>query len=172
MTVVQSSTSETATEGDAAMIRARGLESDSVIARMAQGCCVIEKVQTSPGQPSDFRYVSANPAFERHTALRDLVGRTMRKLVPDGETRIMDVYDEVIETGAARRFEDHVAALDLWIEAEVFPADRPGQIVVLFSGDSARRHAEDALRVSAARQAFLLTLSDALRPLTDAVDRP
>ena len=134
---------------------------------MARGFCIIEKIETGTGEPSDFRYVAANPAFERQTGLRDPVGKTIRDLVPDAEPSIMDRYDQVVRTGRPDRFEDYVSALDLWMEAEVFPVAAPGQVAVLFNNVSDRKRAEAALRASEARQAFLLRLSDALRPLGD-----
>jgi PAS domain-containing protein len=118
---------------------------------MDQGFCIIEKVESAPGRASDFRYLTANPAFERHTGLRNVVGRTIREFVPDAEEGIMDLYDGVARTGRHRRFKAHVAALDLWMDAEVFPAQGPGQIAVLFSNISERKRAELALRESEER---------------------
>ncbi|MDP9380156.1 MAG: PAS domain S-box protein [Chloroflexota bacterium] len=123
----------------------------TLFASMDQGFCIIEKVHTAEGRPSDFRYLTANPAFERHTGLRDVVGRTIREVVPDPERGIVDLYDEVVRTGLPRHFEAHVSALDLWMEAEVFPARMPGQIAVLFSNVSNRKRAEAALRESEER---------------------
>lgn len=140
----------------------------TLFTEMDQGFCIIEKVETPPGAPVDFRYVVANPAFERHTGMHDVVGRTIRELVPDGEEGIFRIYDNVVVTGERTLFEDYVAALDMWMSAEVFPAPIPGQISVLFSNISARKRAELALRASEERQAFLLTLSDALAELGDA----
>ena len=154
--------------------RVSGRESDTrhreLFERMEQGFCVIERVDTAPGEPDDFRYLIANPAFERHTGLRDVVGRTIRELVPLAEPSIMALYGEVIRTGEHRRLEAHVAALDLWMEAEVFPTQTPGQAAVLFSNVSDRKQAQLALRRNAERQTFLLALSDTLRPLVDLAE--
>src|SRR3712207_8796674 len=70
---------------------------------MDQGFCVIEKIATAAGEPSDYRYVTANPAFERHTGMRDVVGKTIRQFVPDAEQAIMDRYDGVVSTGTPAR---------------------------------------------------------------------
>jgi PAS domain S-box-containing protein len=118
---------------------------------MDQGFCIIEKVATPRGKPSDFRYVTANPAFERHTGLRDVIGRTIRQLVPAPEASIMDRYDRVVRTGEPERFEGYVAQLDMWMEAEVFPTGVSGRIAVLFSNISTRKRAEAALRDSEER---------------------
>jgi signal transduction histidine kinase len=115
----------------------------SLFTTMSQGFCIIEKVDTPAGRPSDFRYITANPAFERHTGMHDVVGKTIRELIPDAEDRIIDIYDEVVRTGAHRYFVDYVSALDLWMEAEAFPVQRPKQIAVLFANVSARKRAEE-----------------------------
>ncbi|MGP1387743.1 MAG: ATP-binding protein [Thainema sp.] len=142
----------------------------SLFTSMAQGFCIIEKVETAAGQPSDFRYVTANPAFEKHTGMHDIVGKTIRDFLPDAEQHIMNIYDEVVRTGQPQQLEDYVAALDLWIEAEVFPAQQPGQIAVLFSNVSERKRAEAQLRRAAEIDVFRVKLSDALRSLSNAVE--
>lgn len=143
----------------------------SLFTAMNQGFCIIEKVETLEGQPNDFRYLTVNPAFERHTGMHDVVGKTLRECVPDTEQHIMDIYDDVVRTEQPQQFEYYVSALDRWIEAEVFPAQVPGQIAVLFSNISDRKQAERVLRESEERQVFLLELSDTLRaqPNKDAI---
>jgi PAS domain S-box-containing protein len=143
----------------------------SLFTTMDQGFCIIEKVETLEGQPSDFRYLTANPAFERHTGIHDVVGKTSRDFVPNVEQHIMDIYDDVVRTGQPQQVEFYISDLDRWIEADVFPAQVPGQIAVLFSNVPDRKQAERVLRESEERQAFLLKLSDTLRaqPSADAI---
>lgn len=141
----------------------------SLFTNMEQGFCLLEKVATAPGAPSDYRYLAVNPAFARHTGLADAAGKTLRELVPGVEPHIMAIYDDVAASGQPRRFEEHVAELGLWMEAEVVPDGLPGHLAVLFSNVSVRRRAEQTLRDSEARQTYLLALSDALQPVTDAV---
>jgi len=144
---------ETAERTRAAVERARAeaalRESEenyrTLFTAMDQGFCVIEKIATAAGEPSDYRYVTVNPAFERHTGMRDVVGKTVRQFVPDAEQAIMDRYDMVVSTRTPKRFEAYVSALDLWMEAEVFPVGTPGQIAVLFSNVSERKRSEAAL---------------------------
>lgn len=137
---------------------------------MAQGFCIIEKVETAPSQPSDFRYLMVNPAFERLTGIHHVVGKTLREFVPNIEQSLVDRYDSVIRTGQPQHFEDYVSALDLWIEAEAVSTGIPGQIAVLFTNVSERRRAEEMLRRAAALDAYRIKLADALRPLNDPGD--
>ena len=140
----------------------------SLFANMEQGFSLVEKIATAPHEPSDYRYLVVNPAFGRHTGLVVAAGQTIREMIPGIEPHIMVLYDEVVASGEPRRFETYVAGLDLWFEVEVVPEAQPGHLAVLFSNVSVRRRAEQTLRESEARQAYLLALSDALRPVDDA----
>jgi PAS domain-containing protein len=141
----------------------------TLFAAMDQGLCVIEKVATPPGAPSDFRYLEANPAFLRHTGLPDPVGKTILELVPNAEPEILAAYDRVVATGKPERVEALVADIDMWMEADVYPTPEPGQIAVLFTNITERKRAEAALRASEARQAFLLQVTDAVGQQADPV---
>ena len=141
-----------------------------LFASMEQGLCVIEKIDTSPGALSDYRYVAVNPAFSRQTGLPDIIGKRVREVFPGFEQRILDVYDDVIASGYRRQFTDHVAALDIWFEVDAYPGRLPNQVAVLFSNVTIRKRVEAALRRSEERQAFLLNLSDVLRPLSDPME--
>ncbi|SEJ35045.1 PAS domain-containing protein [Frateuria terrea] len=70
-----------------------------------EGFCLIEKVDTAPGQPSDYRYLVTNPAFARHTGIGGVVGRTMRKVFPDAAPSWYGTFDSIIDSGEAFRFE-------------------------------------------------------------------
>ncbi|RZK59218.1 MAG: PAS domain S-box protein, partial [Hymenobacter sp.] len=142
----------------------------SLFMNMEQGFCLIEKVATAPHEPSDYRFLAANPAFVQHTGLADAVGHTIQQLVPGAELHILAVYDEVVASGEPRQLEEYVAALDIWLAAAVAPAEQPGRLAVLFSNVSERRRAEQTLRESESRQAYLLALSDALGPVVAALE--
>src|SRR5688572_976699 len=57
----------------------------SLVAALDQGLCTVEVLFDAGGRAVDYRFLDANPAFERQTGLRDVIGRTMRELVPDHE---------------------------------------------------------------------------------------
>ena len=148
---------------------ARGSEVryQSLFERMQDGFCICEQVSSDP---VDFRYLVANPAFERHAGQAP-AGRTMRELVPGVEESIMSTYARVAETGRPESFTTYVRVLDRWFEIEADAADRPGRIAVTFRDVTARERAQAALRASEDRKTFLLALGDALRAVsgTDAL---
>lgn len=134
-----------------------------------QGVLVLERATSDSTGELDFRYLAVNAAFERQTGLPDIVGKTIREAVPGVGQEVFDSYDAVARTGEPWRFENYIAHLDRWFEGEAVLDRVSGHIVVLFSDITERRRIELALRESEERQAFLLKLSDALRPLVDPV---
>ena len=119
--------------------------------RMDQGFCIIQKLATMPGAPSSYRCLTANPAFERHSGLQNVVGKTIAELLPNAAQGFLDIYDEVLRTGEHRRFERRAAGTDTWTNTEAFLTETPGQVAVLLRNVSKRKAAEAALRQSEAR---------------------
>ncbi|QGY03760.1 PAS domain S-box protein [Methylobacterium mesophilicum SR1.6/6] len=117
------------------------------------GFCIIAFFDGPHGPLSDYVHVEANPGYERHTGIPDIVGRTLRDLVPAEDAEAwLTLYGGVLRTGTAIRFERYFALVDRTIEvsaARIEPAARR-QVSVLFRDITARRKAEDALRASEA----------------------
>ena len=47
-----------------------------------EGFCIIEEVKGEAGEPVDFRYVEANPAFAAHSGVSGVVGKTIGQAFP------------------------------------------------------------------------------------------
>lgn len=101
---------------------------------MTEGFCVIEKEDTPPGEPVDFRFVEANPAFKQQTGVGDVVGKTIREVVPGEPQEWFDTYNEVVETGEAVWFERELVSQGRILEVYAFPIGDPAdrQAGVLF----------------------------------------
>ncbi|HET7663388.1 MAG TPA: PAS domain S-box protein [Rhodanobacteraceae bacterium] len=135
-----------------------------------EGFALIEVVFDDEGKPVDLLHLETNPAYERHTGLRDVVGKRALEVAPDFDGMWFDFYGKVARTGEAAHTEYFVAApVNRWftLHASRVGGEGSRKIAVVFNDITERKHAEVALRESEKRQAFLLKLSDALRPLSD-----
>ena len=137
-----------------------------------EGFMVVEVVQDPDGQVVDWRYITLNPAVERLTGMNDITGRLVSEVMPDLEREWAERYSHVVNTGEAIRFELPASGLGLWFNAFLARIGPAGSrlVVVVFSDITERKRSELALQESEERQAFLLTLSDALRPIADPTE--
>ncbi|MFI5076775.1 MAG: GAF domain-containing protein, partial [Vicinamibacteria bacterium] len=136
---------------------------------MQEGFAVGELVRDARGEPIDWRFLVVNAALERLSGLRpeDVVGRLGSEVFTNDYRDWMQIVADVIATQRPRRVERGSAAHHRIWSVHFFPygGDR---CAVLYDDITLRKQAEEALRTSARRQAYLLRLADALRPLHDA----
>ena len=117
--------------------------------QMLDGFAVHEILCDPAGKPVDYRFVAANPAFERMTGLRatDIVGKTVLELMPDLEAHWIETYGRVALTGEPVRFENHAGPLDKWFEINAF-CPREKQFACAVRDITERKRSEEALRES------------------------
>ncbi len=127
-----------------------------------QGFCTIDVAFDPNDRPTDYRFVEVSPSFARQTGIEHGAGRWMRQIAPDQDAHWLEIYGSVSLTGEAARFERQSTPLGRWCSVHAFRIeDQPrGQIGVLFNDITEQKRGEDY-------HAFLLKLSDALRPLAD-----
>ncbi len=127
-----------------------------------EGFCVIEMVYDD-GEPVDYRFLEANPAFEGQTGLTDAVGKRMRELAPALEEHWVEAYGRVAETGRPERFSAESSALGRWFDVYAFRAGdlEERRVAILFSDVTAQREAEAALADASRRTGEVLeSISD------------
>jgi len=158
-------------------VRAALLESEtryrSLFDSMDEGFCILEKVQGAAGEAVDFRYIEANAAFEAHSGVGNVVGRTIRQMFPGISEDWYETYVAVLATGEPIRFERALAPGARTLELYAFRVDHVTQrrVAVIFTDISERKRIEVALTVAtdAAEQAnraksdFLSNMSHELR---------
>ena len=142
-----------------------------------EGFCLATIIVDDAGRPIDYRIDELNPAYERHSGLRDAIGKTARELVPGLEDVWIEMYGEVAISRRPTHVTQHSPAMGRWFDVRAFPIGEPDslRIAVLFNDITARVEADqerEALyererRARAAAEAFLAVMSHELRtPVT------
>ncbi len=105
----------------------------------------------SEDRPVDYKFVEANPAFERQSGV-NLRGKWVTEFAPDLERFWFETYGHVAKTGEPATFESYAKAFSRWFDVRAVrvgdPADR--QIAILFNDTTERRTTEERLRISEA----------------------
>ena len=124
---------------------------------MLEGFAVHEIICDRRGVPTDYRFLAVNPAFETITGLKadQVVGRTVREVLPDTEPVWIETYGRVALTGEPAFFQQYAASIRRHFEVTAFrPA--PNQFACIFSDVTDRKRAEEGLRESRRQYAALL----------------
>lgn len=134
-----------------------------------EGFCTIELLFDENQKPIDYRFLEVNPAFERHTGLKDPIGRRMKELAPQHEEYWFSFYGHVALTGVPSRFENQAAGLGRHYDVYAFRIGDPSQrrVAVLFTDDTKRKGAEEALRKERDFSAAVLDTAGALVVVLD-----
>ncbi|MBD1848966.1 ATP-binding protein [Leptolyngbya sp. ST-U4] len=140
----------------------------SLFGNINDGFCIIELL-CDDGQLTNFRFLEANPAFEQQIGVTQAIGKTAHELVPNLEAEFFTNCERVLATGEPTEFENYSADLDRYYRVLAYPHGDPQnkQLALLFNDISDRKHTEVQLRRAAELDAFRVTLSDALRSLSD-----
>ncbi|MVN87149.1 PAS domain S-box protein [Deinococcus sp. HMF7620] len=127
-----------------------------------EGLCVMELVLDESGQVADLCYRETNAAFEHQTGLRAAVDKRASELFPQLESHWLEAVTRVYRTGVSERTEGYNADMRRWITTQYSRVGSQGSpfVAAVFNDITARKVAEK-------RQAYLLDLSDVLRPLTE-----
>ena len=116
---------------------------------MLDGFALHEIICGTDGRPVDYRFLAVNPAFERMTGLRadDIVGKTVRTVIPETEKSWINTYGRVALTGEAVYFENYAAVQDKYFEVMAYcPVSL--QFACIFSDVTERKRAEIIQRES------------------------
>ena len=127
--------------------RQRRAEADyqTLFREMPYGVALHEIICDEHGRPTDYKFLSLNPAFERLTGLetKSIVGRTALEVIPSLEPHWIERYGKVALTGEPAYFNSGNAAIGKHFDVTAFcPA--PRQFVCIFSDVTDRVHAEQA----------------------------
>ncbi len=116
---------------------------------MISGFALHEIIVDENGKPVDYRFLEVNSGFEKLTGLRkkNIVGKTVREVIPGIEPFWIERYGNVALTGEPLEFVGHSADLGKYYEAKAFRPET-GKFAVIFNDVTERRDAEIALKAS------------------------
>ncbi|CCH54557.1 PAS/PAC sensor hybrid histidine kinase [Fibrisoma limi BUZ 3] len=117
-----------------------------------EGFCTIEILFDDKQEPYDFRYLDVNPAFEKQTGMTEVVGKTIREVIPHVNPALINKYADVVRTGEPVRF-SYQTSSGQWFELYATPTGLPGDhhLAVLFNDVTERVRADKAIRESEER---------------------
>ncbi len=112
---------------------------------------IVEVKFDADDRPVDYRFVEANPAFEREAGV-NLRGKWVTEFAPDLEPFWFETYGRVARTREPTTFESYAEAFKRWFDVRAVPVGQPDdrQIAIIFNDVTARRDAEERLRASEA----------------------
>lgn len=115
---------------------------------MEEGFCVIQFIDGPNGPMSDYVHLMANPAYSRHAGLPDVVGRTLRQVIPDEAEVWLKHFGDVARTGEPVYFEHDLYATDRCLALSALRLEPAEQqlVAVIFRDATARKRAENALQ--------------------------
>jgi PAS domain S-box-containing protein len=113
--------------------------------KMLDGFALHEIILDQNGVPCDYRFLEINPAFENMTGLgREIIGKTVKEVLPDTEDHWIKTYGQVALTGAPISFGNYSAPLDKYFEVTAY-SPQPNQFACIFTDATLRLRLTQAI---------------------------
>lgn len=106
-----------------------------------------QMIYDEEGNPVDYLFLDANPAFERLTGIsvKSILGKTVKEVLPSTEQYWIDTYGEVAKTGKSISYQNFSAELNRYYDTWVFSPEE-NQFAVVFTDITSKIKAEHDLK--------------------------
>ena len=96
------------------------------------------------GEPCDYRFLNANPSFEKQTGLKvdEIIGKRITEILPSIEKFWIMAYGNVALSGESTEFENYASPLNKYFRVSAF-CPQHGQFAALFEDITDRKLAEN-----------------------------
>jgi PAS domain S-box-containing protein len=117
-----------------------------LFSEMQLGFALHEIICNPEGRPIDYRFIEVNPSFERMTghSSAEVVGRTVREVMPGTEQYWIDIYGVVALTGIPRNFENYAGEIGSYFEVVVYSPEI-NRFATVFSDITERKNSEEKI---------------------------
>ncbi|NPV01255.1 MAG: PAS domain S-box protein [Brevinematales bacterium] len=118
----------------------------SLFDAMLSGFAYHKVIKNKKGEPVDYEFLEANPAYLEMMGLRNknIIGKTCRELFPETEKSMIRKFTDIGETGKTVRFEHYDSILDRYFEISVYSPER-GFFAAVYRDITARKSFEVTL---------------------------
>lgn len=119
------------------------------------GYALFEVVRDREGRPEDFRFIKANETLATiaRMNLEELIGKTIKHIVPQEAGVTIDRMFLVLESGEPQRFDEYLTWLDKHVEGVVFHP-QPEHVAIVVSDATTRKGRETQVRLAAKMEAI------------------
>jgi PAS domain S-box-containing protein len=137
---------------------------------MAEGFALHEIITDDSGKVIDFRFLAANPAFDRHTGMegRAIIGKTMLEVVPGADRHRIEAYGRVALTGKALTS----GLKPTYAVSSTVPANSSGKSVLYATLRAANAWKLPYARANSATACWQTTFPTSSLPWTPQADPP
>ncbi|MEA4863292.1 MAG: PAS domain S-box protein [Victivallaceae bacterium] len=135
------------------------------------GIAVHKIVLDAADNPVDYIFLSANPAFEKHTGLKqaDVLGRRITEILPGVEKApFIDIYGRVALSGEPVSFEEYSEQLDRYYAISAYRVGE-GCFATIFEDITERKRAEKCRELSREILRILNDFSDLGEAIRDII---
>jgi PAS domain S-box-containing protein len=102
------------------------------------------------GAPADFVCLDINPAFERITGLKNVVGNKAGDAIPGmrHNSEFLEICGRVAQAGVSDRFETYLESVDMWFSVAVFCPEKE-HFVAFFHDITELKRSQEKIREAA-----------------------